>query len=249
MAEKVLPLKQFEKKAIPQEVLNRVGQEKWWGKLYARKISIRLTWALAHFKKVSPNSITTAMIFIGFFLPLFILVPGYWGILVYFLALQLWGVLDCSDGELARYKEQFSNAGAYLDSVAHLFVHPMSFLALGIKILAESGNTYYLYLSVAGALLISINGAIQHSGEYYSLTKNVVYNKGAYKVNFLVAILREIIGHIEIGIIGSIALLLFFSTDADIILKLFFYGYILIAFGGVIFNIRNTYRNLEHSRT
>ena len=48
--------------------------------------------------------------------------------LLYFL----WFILDCSDGEVARFTKTFSNYGKQLDWVAHLICHPLLYIAIWI---------------------------------------------------------------------------------------------------------------------
>jgi phosphatidylglycerophosphate synthase len=49
------------------------------------------------------------------------------------LLIQLQVLLDCSDGELARWRHEFSPAGIYLDRIAHYVTETAFPIALGVR--------------------------------------------------------------------------------------------------------------------
>jgi phosphatidylglycerophosphate synthase len=60
-------------------------------------------------------------------------VPGLWGAVAAVLLIQAQILLDCTDGELARWRRQFSPAGIYLDRFAHYLTETLLPIALGIR--------------------------------------------------------------------------------------------------------------------
>jgi phosphatidylglycerophosphate synthase len=60
-------------------------------------------------------------------------VAGLWGAVAAVLLIQLQILLDCTDGELARWRRQFSPAGIYLDRFAHYLTETLLPIALGIR--------------------------------------------------------------------------------------------------------------------
>lgn len=79
-----------------------------------RKISIRITSVLVE-RNISPNAITLFSLLIGFIAAYMSAQANY---LVGGLLLLLSLILDCVDGEIARYKNQFSALGAWLDALS-----------------------------------------------------------------------------------------------------------------------------------
>ena len=65
----------------------------------------------------------------AFALPL----PGLVGPLVCALAMQVQILLDCSDGEVARWRQRFSPAGIYLDRIGHYATEAAIPVALGLR--------------------------------------------------------------------------------------------------------------------
>src|SRR4051794_4482849 len=88
--------------AQPPTVLGRVSGEHWAGTLYMRHVSLHLTRALLPIGWVTPDGLTWAMLVLGPVAGLVLTLPHWWSVLVAVLLVQLPGVLDCSDGGLAR---------------------------------------------------------------------------------------------------------------------------------------------------
>src|SRR5215218_9278411 len=118
--------------AQPARIFERNSGEHWAGKLYVRRYSPYLTRLLLP-TRVTPNAVTWAMIAVGVLGAAALTVPGLWRPLAAFLLIQGQILLDCSDGELARWRQQFSPAGIYLDRFAHYFTETLLPIALGIR--------------------------------------------------------------------------------------------------------------------
>jgi phosphatidylglycerophosphate synthase len=83
--------------------------------------------------RVTPNALTWGMIVVGVAAAAALTVPGVWGAVAAVLLIQGQILLDCSDGELARWRRQSSTAGVYLDRFAHYFTETLLPIALGIR--------------------------------------------------------------------------------------------------------------------
>ena len=73
------------------------------------------------------------MIVVGVLAAAALSVPGLAAAVLAALLIQLQILLDCSDGELARWRGQFSPAGIYLDRFGHYFTETLLPIALGIR--------------------------------------------------------------------------------------------------------------------
>jgi phosphatidylglycerophosphate synthase len=82
---------------------------------------------------VTPNLVTGAMIVVGVLAAAVLSVPGIATAVVVVALIQLQILLDCSDGELARWRQQFSPAGVYLDRFGHYLTETLLPIGLGIR--------------------------------------------------------------------------------------------------------------------
>ena len=102
----------------PASIFARNSGEHWAGRLYVRRLSPYVTRALIP-TRVSPNAVTWAMTVVGVLAAAVLTLPGVWAAAAALVLIQLQILLDCSDGELARWRRQYSTAGIYLDRFAH----------------------------------------------------------------------------------------------------------------------------------
>lgn len=91
-----------------------------WGWLFTRRISIYVTLLLSR-TLVTPNQLTFASIFIGIAAGLLWSIGSHLCFIIGGILFQVMYLLDCVDGELARYKNMSSPKGAYLDFLGHYF--------------------------------------------------------------------------------------------------------------------------------
>ncbi|MFE1791216.1 MULTISPECIES: CDP-alcohol phosphatidyltransferase family protein [Streptomyces] len=144
----------------PAGVKDRRSGEHWGGRLYMREISLRVTRLLVT-TKVTPNQLTYVMTLSGVLAAPALLVPGIWGAVLGVLAVQGYLLLDCVDGEVARWKQQFSLSGVYLDRVGAYLCDAAVLVGFGLRAadLWGGGRIDWLWaflgtLAALGAILI-----------------------------------------------------------------------------------------------
>jgi phosphatidylglycerophosphate synthase len=142
--------------AQPPEHIARYNSEHWSGALYIRHLSIYATRALLP-TGISPNGVTWLMIVVGVLGALATPLPGLVGPVIVALAMQVQILLDCSDGEVARWRQRFSPAGIYLDRIGHYATEAAIPAAVGLR---ADGYTLADPLDVGGwtvlGLLVSV---------------------------------------------------------------------------------------------
>jgi phosphatidylglycerophosphate synthase len=118
--------------AQPARIFERNSGEHWAGRLYVRRYSPYLTRLLLR-TRLSPNQVTGAMIVVGVLAAALLTLPGVLPAVGVVLLIQLQILLDCSDGELARWREQYSPVGIYLDRFGHYLTETLLPIGLGIR--------------------------------------------------------------------------------------------------------------------
>ncbi len=116
----------------PPEVRERANAEHWTASLYLRDISPYLTWMLLK-TSVSANGVTGLMILVGWSTAAAVLVPGVGGALLAVVLGQVQMLVDCCDGEVARWRNTRSPAGVFLDKVGHYTTEGFIPVALGVR--------------------------------------------------------------------------------------------------------------------
>lgn len=126
---------------------------------FLRKISKLFTW-LAVRLKMTPNQVTLISFAIGLLSAYEFSKGSFWAIFAGAVLLQLSIIIDCVDGELARYTRQFSQLGAWLDAITDRIKEYLVFFALAYGA-AKSGED--LWIPAMGMMLLQ---TFRHLSDY-----------------------------------------------------------------------------------
>ncbi|MFG1942002.1 CDP-alcohol phosphatidyltransferase family protein [Nonomuraea sp. NPDC048826] len=141
--------------AQPAGHLERRNGEHWAGVLYMRRLSIYVTWLMTK-TPVTPNQLTWVMTLAGVAAGVVVALPGLWAAVGAALLVQVYLLLDCSDGELARWTGKTSLTGVYLDRVGAYFTEAALLAGLGWRASAVLPDWYTVlgFAAALGAILI-----------------------------------------------------------------------------------------------
>ena len=126
---------------------------------FLRKISKLFTW-LAVRLKMTPNQVTLISFAIGLLSAYEFSKGNFWAIFAGAVLLQLSIIIDCVDGELARYTRQFSQLGAWLDAITDRIKEYLVFFALAYGA-AKNGRD--LWIPAMGMMLFQ---TFRHLSDY-----------------------------------------------------------------------------------
>jgi phosphatidylglycerophosphate synthase len=124
----------------------------WWNVHFSRYLSIYLT-ALFVRLGVSANHVTGLMLMVGF-ASFVCAVPHVWYLNLASLTLfLLFYILDCSDGEVARWTQRCSNGGVYLDYAAHVMCNCPLLAAAALHYALLRGDLLYALIAFTTVML------------------------------------------------------------------------------------------------
>lgn len=122
----------------PPHVRSRAAAEHWVAHAYLRAVSPYLTRPLLA-AGASANAVTGLMIAAAAAAAFATAWAGPAGALLAALLVQLQMLLDCCDGEVARWRGTSSPVGIYLDRVGHYVAECGIALALGVRVATSGG--------------------------------------------------------------------------------------------------------------
>jgi phosphatidylglycerophosphate synthase len=144
----------------PPGVKDRRSGEHWAGRLYMREVSLRVDPYLVD-TRVSPNQLTGLMVVAGVLGGAALLVRGVPGAVLAAVLFQVYLLLDCVDGEVARWRGQTSVTGVYLDRVGHYLCEAALLVGLGLRGAGVAGRAHPAWLwaflgtlAALGAILV-----------------------------------------------------------------------------------------------
>ncbi|MCX6444187.1 MAG: DUF5941 domain-containing protein [Actinobacteria bacterium] len=126
---------------------------------FLRKFSKLFTW-LAVRLKMTPNQVTLISFAVGLVSAYEFSRGDFWSIFTGAVLLQLSIIIDCVDGELARYTRQFSQLGAWLDAITDRIKEYLVFFALAYGA-AKDGRD--LWIPAMGMMLFQ---TFRHLSDY-----------------------------------------------------------------------------------
>ena len=126
---------------------------------FLRKFSKLFTWAAVRLK-MTPNQVTLISFAVGLYSAYQFSLGTFWSIFAGAVLLQLSIIIDCVDGELARYTRQFSQLGAWLDAITDRIKEYLVFFALAYGA-AKDGRD--LWIPAIGMMLFQ---TFRHISDY-----------------------------------------------------------------------------------
>jgi phosphatidylglycerophosphate synthase len=116
----------------PPSLFERNSGEHWTGRLYMRRLSPYVTRLILP-TRLSADAVTGATLAAGLAAAALLTLPGIVPAAGALLLIQLQMLLDCSDGEIARWRQEHSTIGIYLDRMSHYVTETAFPIALGVR--------------------------------------------------------------------------------------------------------------------
>ena len=168
----------------PISVTGRSTSEHWIADLYLRKLSPYLTRILLR-TSISANGVTWLMIVVGASIGPALLIQGWVGIALALFLSQLQMLIDCCDGEVARWRNTKSPMGIFLDKLGHYLAECLLPLCLGLRLAGwptePITSSIYPYFGALLAILVIINKGLNdavHVARAFSGLNKIQDTKG-----------------------------------------------------------------------
>jgi phosphatidylglycerophosphate synthase len=127
---------------------------------FLRRVSKLLTWAAVKIG-ATPNQVTIASFAIGLYAAFLFAQGDTWSLIGGAILLQVSIIVDCVDGEIARYTRKFSELGAWLDAITDRVKEYAVFLGLAYGAFVHNGQNLW----VLAAVLMAIQ-TFRHLSDY-----------------------------------------------------------------------------------
>ena len=131
-----------------KKVISRPNEIDPYAKYFIRPISIWFTWVFVR-TPLRANHITIIQEIFGIIGAVLFACGRF---VLGALFLQLGFIMDNSDGEVARWKNQQSESGKFLDLIGHMIVIPFYFFGLGLGLYLQQGTIVTLIMGFLAGL-------------------------------------------------------------------------------------------------
>lgn len=128
--------------------------DNWYDRHILRKFSIHISRIIVH-TPITANQVTASRFIVGVLASaLFLFGRWEYSVIGAFLIFFFSGVLDQVDGEVARFKNQISVKGLWLDYIVHRNLPPIIIVAVGYGSYVSTGNILYFIAGVTISLFL-----------------------------------------------------------------------------------------------
>lgn len=115
----------------------------WWTHVTGHTLSVRFV-SLIQYSKITPNQLTIASAIITLLASFAIFIEGKSYYIWAAIMIHVGYIMDCADGQLARYKNIFSPFGPWLDSITDRIKEASMIFAMTYRYSFEN-NTAYMW--------------------------------------------------------------------------------------------------------
>jgi len=135
-----------------------------WGRFVLKNLSYFVVWALLKMR-MSANAVTYAGFAIGCLGCLLIALGGEAGLMAGVVLVNIWALLDYSDGQVARWNGTSGNYGRFIDNICDAGMGGLLFLFLGIGVYNSVEEYIYLIVGAWTALCYLFTMIISYNFE------------------------------------------------------------------------------------
>jgi phosphatidylglycerophosphate synthase len=129
-------------------------REEWWSRVFATPVANMLLLGVADWHFITPNRLT-ALSFVLTILTCVLVVSGSPSMLIAAgVILQIAYIIDCMDGQLARYRNVASTVGSFFDKWSDFVKFPLVVLALSIEASYSDQTITPVVLGISSVFLI-----------------------------------------------------------------------------------------------
>ena len=145
------------------EKLHRLWETKnkndeWWSSFVTSPLAILGSYVVAEWKWLTPNGITALSFLAALGAAVLIVVGGSMNFYLAAALIHLSHVLDCMDGQIARYRGITSRSGNLLDKLTDQLQVGIWFGAISFAAYAQSDSILPVFLAFAGVTFYGLRG-------------------------------------------------------------------------------------------
>jgi len=136
--------------------------DEWWSSFVTAPIGILLNVIVVDWSILNPNRLTTLSFIVSLFGAAFILPYSYQNFVTAVILIQLSHVLDCMDGQMARYRGISSPAGSFYDKIADFIKIFFFFATVSFTVFEETNNITVVFLGFTATFFYTLRSYIKY---------------------------------------------------------------------------------------
>ncbi|MDH5529690.1 MAG: CDP-alcohol phosphatidyltransferase family protein [Paracoccaceae bacterium] len=132
--------------------------DEWWSSFVTSPLAILANYGAVEVPWITPNRITAASFLVAVVATIGILVGGTGCFIAAAVLIHLSHILDCMDGQMARYRQVTSSVGSYYDRLTDQVQVALWFGAAGYAAYAQTASVVPVFLAMIGIAFYGLRG-------------------------------------------------------------------------------------------
>lgn len=153
----------------------KAKDDEWWSSFVTSPLAIAANYFVVEFEWLTPNKITLASFLTAIVSVLYIVAGGTRNFIIAAALIHLSHVLDCMDGQMARYRNTTSLSGGFYDKVTDQIQVILWFGATGYAAYNQSHSVLPVFLAFVGVTFYSLRSYVKYVTIYTVMSRDSGY--------------------------------------------------------------------------
>jgi phosphatidylglycerophosphate synthase len=153
----------------------KTKDDEWWSSFVTAPMAILVNYVVVDFRWLTPNLITLLSFVTAIVSVVVIVVGETTGFVIAAVLIQLSHVLDCMDGQMARYRKTTSASGSYFDKATDQIQVALWFGAVGYVAYDLSADVLPILLAFIGVAFYSLRGYTKYVAIHVEMSRDSHY--------------------------------------------------------------------------
>jgi len=155
----------------------KTKDDEWWSSFVTSPLAIAVNYVVVDIKWLTPNLITLFSFITAIISALFIIAGGSLNFIVAAVLIHWSHILDCMDGQMARYRKISSPLGSYIDKVTDQIQVTIWFGSVGYAAYIQSESVLPVFLAFTGVAFYFLRGYVKYVTIFTEMSRDSGYLK------------------------------------------------------------------------
>ena len=161
----------------------KTRDDEWWSSFITAPLAIVANYGAVDIPWITPNRITAASFLVAVAATLAVMIGGTSCFIAAAILIHLSHVLDCMDGQMARYRKVSSPIGSYYDRITDQVQVTLWFGAAGFAAFAQTNSVTPVFLSLIGIAFYGLRGYAKYVALEIETARNPDYPAQIARLN------------------------------------------------------------------
>ena len=153
----------------------KTKDDEWWSSFVTAPLAILVNYVVVDIRWLTPNLITLFSFVTAIVSVAFIFTGETTGFVIAAVLIQLSHVLDCMDGQMARYRKTTSASGSYFDKATDQIQVALWFGTVGYVAYDLSNDVLPILLAFIGVAFYSLRGYTKYVAIHVEMSRDSHY--------------------------------------------------------------------------